>query len=139
MWIKNNSDELYHYGVVGMKWGVRRTANSTKRDYKTVKKFKKINDRNVAELKKLDKKVIEKQNSVPTKRDFEKHQKLMNKQYQIQLKVSDLMNRNIWIYSMNTPISEIEKNSRAYKRGMEYAARMVETGSQIITDRYEEI
>ena len=46
------TDELYHDGVPGMKWGVRKMVGSTKRDLKTVKKLEKQNRKNVAALKK---------------------------------------------------------------------------------------
>lgn len=28
MWKYNNTDELYHYGVIGMHWGIRKAANN---------------------------------------------------------------------------------------------------------------
>ena len=132
-------DELYHYGVPGMKWGVRKMVGATKSDLKTVKKLEKQNRKNVAALKKLDKKVIEKQNRTPTEKDRTKHDKMMQKQYQIQLKSSDLINANNWRYFSKQKVSDIDANSSTFKRGKRYTEQMSEIGYRIFTNTYEEI
>jgi hypothetical protein len=38
MWQYQNTDELYHYGVIGMKWGVRK--DYSKNDNILKKEFK---------------------------------------------------------------------------------------------------
>ena len=122
-----------------MKWGVRKMVGSTKRDLKTVKKLEKQNRKNVAALKKLDKKVIEKQNRTPTEKDRTKHDKMMQKQYRIQLESSDLINANNWRYFSKQKVSDIDTNSHAFKRGKRYTEQMSEIGYRIFTNTYEEI
>ena len=39
MWQYNHTDELYHYGVKGMKWGVRRNSKAYQRMERRVTRF----------------------------------------------------------------------------------------------------
>ena len=50
MWQYNYTDELYHYGVKGMKWGARRAASSDSVAAKNIRK-KKVKEMSNQELK----------------------------------------------------------------------------------------
>lgn len=56
MWTYNNPDELYHYGVLGMKWG-RRKNSYTSKDHRRVKYLtsKKTNQLSNKELSEINK------------------------------------------------------------------------------------
>ena len=56
MWKYNNPDELYHYGILGMKWGRRKArtrVSDDAREYKRLKK-RKIKTLSNQELKRVN-------------------------------------------------------------------------------------
>lgn len=58
MWEYNNLEELYHHGILGMKWG-RRKSKYTSKDYRRGKalKKKKLNQLSNKELTELNKRM----------------------------------------------------------------------------------
>lgn len=68
MWQYNEMNELYHYGILGMKWGRRKSRRTISQDAKEARslKKKKVYELSNAELKKLN----ERQNLERTHRNL---------------------------------------------------------------------
>lgn len=116
LWSDIHSDELYHYGVKGMKWGVKRYRNfagsytqaGVKRFDKSLSKFEKANDR-YKTAKKSGSSKIEITNARLAKKQAKQR---LNKDYK-HLKQDKLGDQGKDLYSRGVTITGNDKVTRA--------------------------
>lgn len=116
MWQYNNTDELYHYGVKGMRWGVRRAEkNAGSYTRKGINKFKESSDAYDSAKKKFDqaKQSKDKVAIKSTKRDLKSAKSRMNKDYK-QIKLDKKADEGRRLYMKgNTVTGNYFKNAAA--------------------------
>lgn len=106
-----DANELQHYGVLGMKWGVRR-GRASGAFRKASKKANKLNEKYVkTNLKaaKVRKKALEKMSKATSERRYEKARKLEIKANRKELKAAKLQKKALkWEKSMEKTFSEVK-------------------------------
>ena len=91
------NDELYHYGVTGTKWGVRR-GNVTKAYNKAIKKKNRID----AKSAKLRSKVLKKSAKATNEKQFQKARKMEFKANKLGVKSAKLQKKGLkWARAMD--------------------------------------
>ena len=114
MWQYTYQDELYHFGVKGMKWGIRKAIEKAGRASLGIR-YANALDR--------DQKIQRKQNKLQTK-NTDKANARINKLQQKRDKLQTLMNRSV----KSLTAKEIEQGKRQYDIGKKVAKNLLKIG-----------
>ena len=130
MWKYNTPEELYHYGVLGMKWGVRRNRSTSKSSIPRKKKQKvdtrSEDSKNVAQIRK--KKVKQMSNQ---------ELKEVNKRLELETRYTELSNKKITgqravqaFIATGMTLGTIEVAARNYKKVGDYLVKKL--GNRVV-------
>ena len=130
MWQYQNTDELYHHGVLGMKWGQRKAGNYAIKSGENYKKYRNIQNSIIRKSNKLAKKSITTKYNKNTNeyihivnmKKYEKGQLKLNRYRQKAVKY--LNKSNVYKQKANTVINKYNVNN-----GKQYIKKMFNIGN----------